>query len=66
MTSWKLMGLGILGALACALIFLWGSPSSAASRAFVQTPQFVMWFGINLLLLETSCRRHFSAAFFPC
>lgn len=44
------MALAILGALACAAVFAWGTPLPRDSQALVQSPEFAIWFAVNAVL----------------
>jgi hypothetical protein len=46
-TPFKIMALGILGAVVGMVICFWGTLSSPASLAFMLTPEFIVWFFVN-------------------
>jgi hypothetical protein len=48
--SWKLIALGILGALVCVAVFAWGTPLPRDNQALVQSPEFAIWFAVNAVL----------------
>lgn len=47
-SAFSVLLLAVLGATLGALIFFFGSPSSPESRAFVSSPEFLVWFAINV------------------
>ena len=49
----SVMLLCVMGASIGVLIYFWGSPVSRESQAFVTTPEFVIWFFINVVLFAT-------------
>lgn len=48
--SWKIMALGLLGALVCTVVFFWGVPFPPDNQALSQTPEFTIWFAVNAVL----------------